>query len=78
MKKVLVIVAGMIGVLLTIAGIVSKAKEAVAISIIGGSDGPTSIFLAGKLGTDVSIGLIVIGIILIVLTIILWFRKRGK
>ncbi len=27
-----------------------NGKEAAAISIIGGADGPTSIFLAGKLG----------------------------
>ena len=29
-----------------------NGKEAAAISIIGGADGPTSIFLAGKLGPD--------------------------
>ena len=78
MKKLLVIVLGIIGVVFTIAGIVTKAKKAVSISIIGGADGPTSIFLAGKVGTDFSIGLIVIGIIFVVLTIMLWLRKRGK
>ena len=78
MKKIVVILVGIIGVLLAIAGIVTKAKKAMSIAIIGGSDGPTSIFLAGKVGADFSIGLIVIGLILVVLTIILWIRKCGK
>lgn len=30
----------------------AKEEEAASISIIGGADGPTSIFLAGKLGDD--------------------------
>lgn len=46
--------------------------------VIGGADGPTSIFLAGKVGSDISSGLIVLGIVFVVLTVILWFRKRGK
>lgn len=78
MKKVLVIVLGVLGVLLTIAGVVAKAKKAVSIGVIGGADGPTSVFIAGKIGTDISVGLIVVGIILVVLTIILWIRKCGK
>lgn len=78
MKKIVVILVGIIGVLLTIAGIVTKAKKATSIAIIGGADGPTSIFLAGKVGEDFSIGLIVIGLILVVLTIALWIRKCGK
>lgn len=78
MKKIVVILVGIIGVLLTIAGIVTKAKKAMSIAIIGGADGPTSIFLAGKVGADFSIGLIVIGLILVVFTIILWIRKCGK
>ena len=77
-KYVVVMISGIIGIILTIAGIVSKAKKAVAISIIGGADGPTSVFLAGKVGCDISVSLIVIGVILIAITIILWLRKRGK
>lgn len=75
MKRVLVIVLGVLGVLLTIAGVAAKAKKAVAVSVIGGADGPTSVFIAGKVGTDISVGLIAVGIILVVLTIILWIKK---
>lgn len=78
MKKVLAVIAGMLGVLLVSIGIITKAKKAVAISIIGGADGPTSIFLAGKVGNDFSIGMIVIGAILVGLTIICVLRKRKK
>ncbi|MBQ6788362.1 MAG: oxaloacetate decarboxylase [Lachnospiraceae bacterium] len=79
MKKYMaVIIMGIMGILLTIAGVVSKAKKAVAISIIGGADGPTSVFLAGKVGTGASVSLIIVGVILIAITIILWMRKRGK
>lgn len=77
-KYVAVMIMGLIGILLTIAGVVSKAKKAVAISIIGGADGPTSVFLAGKVGTGASVSLIIVGVILIAITIMLWLRKRGE
>ena len=51
-----------------------------AVSIIGGADGPTSIFLAGKLGSSASfIVLGVVGLMIIVAVIggiILLSRKR--
>lgn len=78
MKKVLAVIAGMLGVLLVSIGIITKAKKAISVSIIGGADGPTSIFLAGKVGNDFSMGLIVIGVILVVITIIFILRKRKK
>lgn len=77
-KYVAVMIMGLICILLTIAGVVSKAKKAVAISIIGGADGPTSVFLAGKVGTGASVRLIIVGVILIAITIMLWLRKRGE
>ena len=79
MKKYMaVIIMGIMGILLTIAGVVSKAKKAVSISIIGGADGPTSVFLAGKVGTGATVSLIIVGMILIAITIMLWLRKRGE
>ena len=77
-KYVAVMIMGLIGILLTIAGVVSKAKKAVAIRSIGGADGPTSVFLAGKVGTVASVRLIIVGVILIAITIMLWLRKRGE
>lgn len=52
MKKGYVLVIAALGV---IAGIYMKmraAGRAISISIIGGADGPTSIFIAGKVGND--------------------------
>ena len=46
MKKVLGLVGCCIGFLLLILGSVMKMKEHTTVCIIGGADGPTSIFLA--------------------------------
>ena len=51
MKKRLGIIAGILGIVLAVIGIVLK-KENIAVSVIGGADGPTSIFIAGKLNGD--------------------------
>lgn len=49
MKKRLGIIAGILGIVLAVIGIVLKQKENAAVSVIGGADGPTSIYIAGKL-----------------------------
>jgi len=64
MKKRLGIIAGILGIVLAVIGIVLKQKENTAVSVIGGADGPTSIFIAGKLNGDNFIFMIVVGIIL--------------
>lgn len=65
MKKCFGIVAGILGIVLAIIGVVLKQKENAAVSLIGGVDGPTSIYIAGKLNGD-SLGfLIIIGIIFV-------------
>ena len=52
MKKRLGIIAGILGIVLAVIGIVLKQKENTAVSVIGGADGPTSIFIAGKLNAS--------------------------
>lgn len=76
MKKCGVFLIGVIGVLLIIIGIVSKTKNAVSFSIIGGADGPTSVFVAGKTASDFSFGMIAIGIIFVAITI--WGVRKIK
>lgn len=53
-------------------------QRAVAVSIIGGADGPTSIFLAGKVGGTVSsvIYLLSLLVILIGVGILVYIRKK--
>ena len=47
-----------------------------AVSIIGGADGPTSIFIAGKIGTPW--GLYVITVIVVVVTLFHFLQKYKK
>ena len=51
-------------------------KKSVAVSIIGGADGPTSIFLAGRVGGSMIIYLISLVIILIGVAILVYLRKK--
>lgn len=48
-----------VGIALGAAGAYIRQIKAVSISIIGGADGPTSIFLAGKAGNDFGSSLVV-------------------
>ena len=53
-------------------------KKAVAVSIIGGADGPTSIFLAGKVGGAVFWGTYVLGFVLVLLIVGIWIYIKKK
>lgn len=75
MKKVGIVVS-VIGVIIAIAGIIQRNRSSASISIIGGADGPTSIFLVGKVGSAPAITGIVIGIILLIVGVILVMRKK--
>ena len=76
MKKVLGIVGCSIGFLLVILGSVMKVEEHTAVSIIGGADGPTSIFVAGNLGGDLSISFILTGVAVLVITLICYLKRK--
>ena len=78
MKKVLGIVTGIVGAICIIVGGIMKAKENTAVSIIGGADGPTTIFLAGKLNGNVAILFIVAGIVLLAAGGFHFLRKKHK
>ena len=73
MKKRLGIIAGILGIVLAVIGIVLKQKENTAVSVIGGADGPTSIFIAGKLNF---IFMIVVGIILLILAGVIFYKRK--
>ena len=57
-------------------GIVLKQTENTAVSVIGGADGPTSIFIAGKLNGDNFIFMIVVGIILLILAGVIFYKRK--
>lgn len=76
MKKILGIVAGVVGIISVIVGVALKMNNN-AITIIGGVDGPTSVFVAGKLNSVlVSILLIAIGVVMLIVAIIFYFLKK--
>ena len=76
MKKVLGIGSCIIGLLFVFLGAVMKMKENTAVSIIGGADGPTSVFIAGKINSDLAIVLILTGIILLVIAVIAYLKRK--
>lgn len=75
MKKVGIAIA-IVGSIITIIGFILKYMENKAITIIGGADGPTSIFLAGKVGNGTGIMEIVFGVIIMVVGFVIFLRKR--
>ena len=75
MKKILGIVAGIVGIISVIVGVALKMNNN-AIAIIGGADGPTSVFVAGKLNVLVSILLIAIGVVMLIVAIIFYLKRK--
>lgn len=68
MKKALAWLGVIVGAAVLAAGVISKGKKvATAVSIIGGADGPTSIFLAGKVGDGMAWAGIAAGAVIFVL-----------
>ncbi|MBQ2800244.1 MAG: sodium ion-translocating decarboxylase subunit beta [Lachnospiraceae bacterium] len=75
MKKLATAILGVVGVGLFAFGLVVKVMENTAISIIGGADGPTSVFLAGNLGGASSTTVMVSGMIAIALCCFIGCKK---
>ena len=75
MKKILVIVAGIVGLIFVIIGAALKINNN-AISVIGGVDGPTSVFVATKLNSSSVSMFIVIGVILLVAAIFFYLKRK--
>ena len=76
MKKILVIVAGIVGLIFVIIGAALKINNN-AISVIGGVDGPTSVFVATKLNSSSVSMFIVIGVILLVAAIFFYLKRKN-
>ena len=76
MKKAVGIIGCIIGFLLIILGSAMKMKEHTAVTIVGGADGPTSIFVAGQLNGDLAISFILIGIAVLAIILIGYLKKK--
>ena len=77
MKKWIAVIVAVIGIILAGFGISAKIKGASSVGIIGGADGPTAIFVAGKVGDGFSLGIILLGIILVIVGVLI-YRKTKK
>ena len=79
MKKVVGGIITIIGIVMAAWGIhvYVFAKEATSI-LIGGADGPTSVFLAGKVGNGFGLGTIFVGIILVVAGVVIFIKSKKK
>ena len=76
MRKIHGMVLAIIGIITVLFGIVLKIKENTVISVIGGADGPTSVFVAGKTSSVPVIISVILGIILLVIGIFIIIRKN--
>ena len=74
MEKKLGIITGILGIALVAIGGVLNQKANPVLSVIGGADGPTSVFIAGRLNVDVYIS--VIGIILVAIGGIVLYKHK--
>lgn len=85
MKK-WVVGAGVVAALAALWQVISgvfhwKRKSAMAFSVIGGADGPTSVFLAGKIPAGIYLGRAFIGAIILVVLVtafVIWKRRNDK
>lgn len=76
MKKILGIGLSGIGIATVIVTAILKLKKHMSISIIGGADGPTSVFIAGKVGNTSAVAGVIAGIVLLVIGIFM-IRRKG-
>jgi len=69
MKKSFIAALAILGTLITVIGYGYKHRYAASIGIIGGADGPTAVFLAGKTGVPLYVGtaLLVIAVAVLIL-----------
>ena len=76
MKKRMGLAAGILCAIVLYFGIDAKMQEQHSIGIIGGADGPTAIFVAGKIGAvDI---IFAVAVIMALIAGIVWMIRRKK
>lgn len=68
----------MLIILLVMGFVTIKKQTDASLAIIGGADGPTAIFLAGKLGDGFLVSVVLFGIILLVFGVVLYKKMKKK
>lgn len=67
---------GLTGILIVLYGFWLSVHRTASFAVIGGADGPTSVFVAGKISYSLIAAVIGAGALVILLTLIYW--RRGK
>ena len=78
MKFVILAVLLIAGVGFTAYGLSLKQAGAVSMAVIGGADGPTAIFVAGKMSDHIIDGILVAGVILLMIAVFVYIKIRRK
>lgn len=65
-----------LSIIVFITGLIMKMKQRAAIGIISGADGPTSVFIAGRVPEGLGIMGIICGILLLCVGLYLIFMKN--
>lgn len=76
MKKVLGIILIVMGIVVTGLEIILKVKGHMSVSVIGSSDGPTSVFIAGKVGNTSAVTEMIVGIVSLAIGIFMIAKKK--
>lgn len=80
MKKIVGIILAVLGTVTAVITLVFKVNGqtsvARSVSVIGDADGPTSIFLAGKVGGSSAVAGMIVGILLLTVGIFMIVRKK--
>lgn len=76
MKKFLGIIMAVIGILILAAGVIFKLKGSMSLSFGGRANGPTSVFLVGKVGNSSFMIEMIVGVVLFVAGIFTVVKKK--
>lgn len=76
MKKKWIAMLAALGAVLAVIGYGYKNRYAASIGIIGGADGPTAVFVAGKLGVPFYAGIVLVLAAVVLLCVMCWRRRK--
>ena len=54
------------------------SKDAAVVAVVGGADGPTSVFLAGKISHISVLGMTIVGICVLILIFLMIMKRKKK
>lgn len=75
MRKVLSGILGILGIIIAFYGVYMKLGEkSMSVGIIGGADGPTAVFVTENTGRNISVGIIILGIVFVGMSLMIYLK----